>query len=336
MKNKLAGFIIFIFITLLSFCTYHFFQSPKAVATFQSYSSPSHKIDKTLVELSKSEDLATKKEAEKNIARITLTAIDYEKWQEFIDYIDVKVYTENVLPLPSQQLIVALNLSKDLAVVVVFEAVSDEYIFHNKIEGIVPVDKIEFLSNPSHPYKMMVVYQTLDESVGAFFLEKYLEVYLYDNNEFINAWKRSLYYEETYKETWIDPNAREDLWNRVVEETVIDFIQDDPLKINTFTTIEKYTTYSLEYPNIEKFTLIHSDSYQNAYYWKDAFHTFILGEIPKEVFLSDVALLEDMEASKEVLFGIRNENYKVVTSKGEVLYLPKSKFYLMFQSLLEK
>ncbi|AKL95842.1 hypothetical protein CACET_c23960 [Clostridium aceticum] len=336
MKSKLAKCIIFIFVTLLSFCSYNFFQSPKTVATFQSYSSPSHKIDKSLIELSKSDDASVRKEAEKNLIRTTLTVLGYEKWQEFIDYIDISIYTEEVLPSASEQLIVALDLSKDLAVIVVFDAVGNEYIFHSKIEGLVPVNKIEFLSNPSYDYKMMAIYQTLDERIGGSFFEEFLEIYLYDKDEFISTWKKPLYYEEIYKEVWIDPSAREDLWNKVIEETVIDFIQDHPLKINTFTTMEKHTTYSSAYPSTEKFALVHRDSYKNSYYWKDAFNTFILGEVSKEVFLSNVALLEDMENSRESLFNISNKNYKVVNSKGEVLYLPKSKFQSMFQSFLEK
>ncbi|SNT09203.1 hypothetical protein SAMN05446037_10398 [Anaerovirgula multivorans] len=336
MKFKFLNILVFVFILLLFFYTYNFFQTPQSVATFQSYSSPSLKIDNALIKLLNSEDIDTKKEAEKEIIQTTLTAINYEKWQEFEEYIEMKLYVETVLPKDTEQLIVVLNLSKDLAVVTIFEAVANDYIFHSKIENLLPIDKIEFLSPSSHSYKMMLLYQTLDEKFGSYFFEEFLQAYLYLSNDFRNIWHKTLYYEEVYKEVWIDPQADDTLWNRVVEETMIDFIDEDPIKINTFTTLEKYITRSSEYPNTDKFALVHTNHYKRSYYWSSEFNLFILGEVTKDVFLSDTALLEDMESNREVLYGIVNSNYKVVTSKGEILYLPKNKFQAMFQSFLEE
>ncbi|SET42130.1 hypothetical protein SAMN05660297_02356 [Natronincola peptidivorans] len=336
MRYKLLRVLFFCFILLTFFYTYQFFQRPESIATFQSYTSPALKINKELINAYHSDDLDVKAEAEGQIIKTTLSTIYYEKWQEFIEYIELQLYEENLLPQASQQLVVALNLSKDLAVVVVFDAVADDYIYHSKIENIVPVNKIEFITNPSHSYKSMLIYQTLDEKFGSFFYEEFLQVYLYLSNGFRNIWHKTLYYEEIYKEIWVDPKADENLWNKVIEETIIDFIQDDPLTIKTFTTLEKYTTRSPQYPDKDSFTLLHTDDYKRSYYWSNQFNTFILGEVNKDVFLSDVALLEDMESSREALFGISNSNYKIITSKGEVLYLSKNKFQAMFQSFLEE
>lgn len=336
MKSRFMSIVIFLFILLLFFYTYNFFYTPQSIATFQSYTSPSHKIDKKLVELFNSEDMEVKKEAKKKILETTLTAIQYEKWQELADYIDLRIYVENVLPKGTEQLILVLNLSKDLAAVAVFEAIADEYVLHSKIENIMPVDKIEFLPIASYPYKMMFIYQTLDEKFGANFYEEFVDVYFHLSNDFMNIWNKTLYYEEIYKEVWLDPQADQTLWNRVVEDTTISFTQDNPMKINTITTFEKYTTHSLEYPNAEQFTLALTSHYRRSYYWNNKFTGFIIGEVTKDVFLFDIALLEDLSMSREALYGIFNNNYKVVTSKGELLYLPKNKFQAMFQSFLEE
>lgn len=336
MKYKFISILFFLLILLVFFYSYNFFETPQSVATFQAYSSPSLKIDRGLIELFNSEDMDAKKEAEEQIIETTLTAIQYEKWQEFRDYIELKIYNETVLPKDTEQLIVVLNLSKDLAVLTVFEAIGNDYVFHSKIENLLPISNVAFLSPASHPYKMMLLYQTLDEKFGSYFYEEFLQAYLYVSNDFRNIWHKTLHYEEVYKEVWIDPKADDTLWNRVVEETMIDFIEEDPIKVNTFTTLEKYTTRSSEYPNIDKFTLIHTNNYKRSYYWSGEFNSFVLGEVTKDVFLSNTALLEDMESGRESLYGIVNSNYKVVTSKGEVLYLPKNKFQAMFQSFLEE
>lgn len=336
MRSRILKILFFLVILLVFFFTYIFFHNPQSIVTFQAYTSPFLKIDTKIVDDFFQEDIEIKQKAEKEIISTALTVINYSKWLEFVDYIDLNLYIEPVLPKETDQLIVALNLSKDLGVIVVFEKIDNAYIFHSVIENLVPINKIEFLSPSSHPYKMMLVYQTLDERFGAHFFEELLQVYLYLSNDFRNIWSKTLYYEEIYKEIWLNPQADENLWNRVVEDTVIDFLQEDPIKINTFTTMEKYTANSQEYPDLDKFTLVHTDNYQRSYYWSQEFLTFILGEVTKDVFLQNVALLEDMEDHREVLYGINNRSYKVITYNGEVIYLPKNKFQAMFQSFLEE
>ncbi|SDK36895.1 hypothetical protein [Natronincola ferrireducens] len=336
MTKKLLSVFIFCFVALLSYYTYYFFQSPETIATFQAYTSSSHKIEKELIDLYHNEDTNIQKEAKDSIIEKALTVTGYEQWMEFIDYIDMNLYIDNILPQQSDQLILALNLSKDLAIIVIFDSIGSDYIYHNKIENILPISKIDFLSNSSQLNNMMLVYQTLDERFGSFFYEEFLQVYLFMEGKFENVWQKTLHYEEIYKEVWINPNAREDLWNRVLEETTIDFIVDDAIKINTITTLQKYTTHAKEYPDVHSFSLIHQDNYKRSYYWSDDFNTFVLGEVTKEIFLWDVALLRDMEKGRESLFGITNKNYKVITSKGEILYLSKNKFHPIFQSFLEE
>ncbi|MCC5910310.1 MAG: hypothetical protein JJT76_07730 [Clostridiaceae bacterium] len=336
MKEKLIGTFLFIFLALLSFHVYNFFDSPKSIATFQSYSSPSHKINKDLIDAYNSEDTSVKGEAKREIIEKALTAVGYEKWKEFKEYIELHLYEDQVLPQSSQQLIVALNLSKDSAFIAVFDKVGDEYIYYDKLPSLVPVNKIDFLSITPHPQKIMAVYQTLDERFGGFFYEDFLDLYLYTEEGFKKTWQKSLYYEEIYKEVWVDPDAKDSLWNRITEETLIDIIGDDPMRINTLTTLKKFSTNAHQYPELDSFSLIHTDNYKRSYYWSEDYDTFILGEVSKDVFLSNVALLDDMEISREALFGITNINYKLVTSNGEIIYLPKNKFQAMFQSLLEK
>jgi hypothetical protein len=326
--------IWFIIIVLIFFSFYMFFKTPENITVFKQHTDSSFKISKQLIHMYESNDSAEKTKAKKNIIEITLNSLQYEKWKEYKDYIDIHLYIENVLPKETSQLIIALNLSKDLGVVAIFNDASDSYIFHNKIENIAPVDEIKFLSKAPHPHKMLVIHQTIDEKFGSFFYEKFLQIYYYFPQGFKNVWQKTLYYEEIYKEVWIDPSANPDLWNKIVEETVIDYILSEPLKINTLSSFKKYSIHSKEYPENKAFTLTHSDDYKRSYYWSSQYNTFILGEISKEVFLSNAALLEDMQTRVEALYGFTNKNYKIITPKGEIIYLPKSQFKAMFESLL--
>jgi len=337
MKKILISIFTFFFILLGFFSTYAFFQSETTLRTFKQFSSPHLKIDQALLSRYYDEDEDIKKTAEKELINIILKGIDYGRWVEFVDYIQLQVYKGQVLPSSSNQLIFVLNLSKDVAVVGIYDEVGDDFVFHSKIESLAPVEKIELIQIDTSPQEGLVIYQALDERFGAFFYEEFLDIYYYVSEEFKPVWHSTLYFEEVYKEIWIDPNSDDTLWNRVVTETVLDFVSTEPFKINSITSTKKYITKSKETPSKEDFTkIIFDQSTKDSYYWSPKYNHFILGELTKDVFLSEAALLEDLTTGRESLYGIDNKNYKIITSKGELIYLPKNKFKGMFQNKIEE
>lgn len=327
----------FLFILLSFFSTYAFFQSEPTVKTFIHLSSPHYKLNDQLLILYKNQDdPIIKKDAEKQIISIALKGMGYEKWQEFIDYIEISIYEGQVLPNPSKQIIIALNLSKDLSVVGIYHEVGDSFIYHSKIENLAPIEDIQFLKISALNHEALAITQVLDERFGAFFYEKSLDVFYYLSDEYKNVWHKTIYYEEIYKEIWIDPEGNENQWNRIVEETVLDFVSSEPFRINSITSLKKYTTKSKQPPPLEQFNQVDSYTHQDAYYWNPEYQSFILGELSKDVFISSAALLEDMTKGREILYGVENNNYKIITNKGELIYLPKNKFQGLFQFILEE
>ncbi|MBM7615777.1 hypothetical protein [Alkaliphilus hydrothermalis] len=337
MKKILVSIFAFLFILFSFFSTYAFFQSEATIKTFKQFSSPQYKINKALLDRYYHQDEDIKKSAEKELISIILKGIEYERWQEFVDYIQLQAYKGEVLPTTSEQMIFVLNLSKDVAVVGIYNAVGEDFVYHSKIEGLAPVEKIELIQIDDSPHKSLVIYQALDERFGAFFYEEFLDIYYHVADEFKPVWHSTLYFEEVYKETWIDPDSDDTLWNRIVTETVLDFVPTEPFKINSITSTKKYTTKSKETPSKEDFTkIIFDQSTQDFFYWSPKYNHFILGELTTDVFLSEAALLEDLTTGREILYGIDNKSYKIITSKGELIYLPKNKFKGMFQNKIKE
>ena len=327
---------LFLIVLLTFFSTYSFFENREALTTFKLYTSPNLQLSQEIIEAYQKGDAIAKKDAKAKLLQRTLKNLQYDKWLEYEEYIDLQLYRGHILPNSNSQLLVALNLSKDQAVLAVYDFINDAYVYNTKIEGLTPIEAIEFVNFEAANNDYLIIKQVIDERLGAFFFEKYMEVYLFDNNSFQKVWNKTLFYEETYKEIWVNPNANETLWNKIQEETLVDFVIGSPLKINTVTSYKKMVAQGKEMPKPSQFTIQQSNTHKNSYYWNSSYNTFILAELSKTVFLAKAALLQDMELSRESLYNIENKNYKLVTQKGEIIYLPKSKFQGLFKNLLEE
>jgi len=335
MKAIKAGFLFFI-VLLTFFSTYSFFENKEALTTFKLYTSPSLQISKDIIEAYEGGDDLARKDAKEKLIQRTLRNLDYDKWLEFEEYIDLQLHRGHILPNNNSQLLVVLNLSKDQSVLAIYDFINDAYIYNTKIEGLTPIETIEFVSFEAENYDYLIIKQVIDEGLGAFFFEKYMEIYLYNNSSFQRVWNKTLFYEETYKEIWVNPNASETLWNKIQEETLVDFVNGNPLRINTVTTFKKMVAQGKEMPKLTQFTVVQNNTHKNSYYWSPDYNTFILAELSQTVFLTKAALLQDMELSREALYNINNKNYRLITTKGEIIYLPKSKFQGLFKNLLEE
>ncbi|SCX95641.1 hypothetical protein [Alkaliphilus peptidifermentans] len=324
---------ILLVIAFFNFLLFNFFfHTPNALKTFQHFTSVNYKIPLQLLEDLQGEKGEMAKEI---IIDTTLTTIEYNKWKDYINYIDMYTYVEKVLPGDDEELIVVLNLSKDISVAVIFVLVGNEYVYHSHIENLVPVEKVEFLSFPSHDYKMMIIYQVLDERFGGFFYEAFLDIYCYISDDFKKTWQKTLYYEEVFNDGWINPEGKESLWNKVIEDTAIDFTSNGLVKVNTITTLSKYTAESKTFPKENDFSLSEKKSYQQSYYWSDEYNYFILGELTQSEFISKAGIVEDMEISINVFYNIENSNYKMISPIGEIFYLQKKRFKGMFETLFQ-
>ncbi|MCT4507198.1 MAG: hypothetical protein N4A48_00285 [Tepidibacter sp.] len=232
-------------------------------------------IDKSIVDnyLNSSEDEPKNEVLRKQIIKNVLNATGYNNWNEYIDYIDLKIYKLNALPNDKQDILFNLNLSKDNALIAIYEdTMKDKYFYKNKITNLSPVKNIASFKN------FLVVEQLLDERLGAFFIDNFVEVFYFDKNTFKNTFKKSIYYDEIYKDIWLDKNAPNDIWNKNIQKTSIDYLDEDIPKILAVTTNIKAKAKSVSTPKKEDFKEISKTSQQELYTWDENEKIFKLTE----------------------------------------------------------
>lgn len=232
------------FVAILFFLIHIFFKAPSNITTFRRYSSPVYKIDKSLVEDFYKGHPMEQDHLKQEIISSVLDMIEYGKWKDFLDCIQMNMYRYKVLNNESEQLILSLNLSKDIGVAVLFEEVGHGYIFHSKIDDLSPIESIGIIPHPAQDKNLMAIYQKIDESLGSFFRENFVQIYEYTGSTFNLVWEQTISYEEIYKESWIDLQAPDNAWIMVTEDTNMDFDASDPGKVNTTTSFKKYITQS--------------------------------------------------------------------------------------------
>ncbi len=284
MKN-IRFIISFCLALILFFLTFNFFESPKNIATFKRYSSPIYKINSSLLKSSDKNSESHDNDSKKQVIDSILNIIKYNKWKDYKDYIDMEMYYGCIIPDLSEQLILALNLSKDLGVIVIFEKINDDYIFHSKIENLSPIEKIKFIEHPAENKKLMVVYQISDEKLGAFSYRHHMQIFDCDEQNFNIVLEKTILGEEIYKENWVDMNASGLEWIMVIEESQINFDHKNTSEIDTVTSVKKYRAQSEMTPSKDNFSLVEEKSYKNVYCWSEKYNTFISDESAKDVFI---------------------------------------------------
>lgn len=232
-------------------------------------------IDKNIVEsyLSSSQDEPKNEVLRKQIIKNVLNATGYNNWNEYIDYIDLKIYKLDVLPNDNQDILFSLNLSKDNALIAIYEdTMNDKYFYKNKITNLSPVKNISSFKD------FLVVEQLLDERLGAFFIDNFVEVFYFDKNSFKDTFKKSIYYDEIYKDIWLDKNAPNDVWNKNVQKSSIDYLDEDIPKILAITTNIQSKAKSTNTPKKDDFKEISKTSQQELYTWDENEKIFKLTE----------------------------------------------------------
>lgn len=281
-------------------------------------------IPYNLLKQYESDNPVKRKEAETEIKKICLSTLEYPNWQNYLDYIDLKIYTGNVLPKPGNELIVALNLSKDLASICVFSDNGQNYNFIDRIENLLPINEIKFTTIPDKEYDFLVVYQTADERLGAFYYENFLEIFMYDNESFEKKLKETIFYEEIFKSIWIDEAAPENEWIKNMIKNNIVFIENSDLYINVSGTKNKYRASDFtSIPTSRDFKLIDSSSYKYKYFWNKESEEFNRKENMVTFNNIPAFIVGDSETDYKNLCGFSKNKYKLLTTSGKIIYIDK-------------
>ncbi len=278
MKKKI--FILSILAIFVSFALllFEWDISRKYISTFQYYITVPIKISQKLLQDYDSNIPSLKKSASNSIIKATLENLNYQHWQKYIDYIDLSIYKAHVLPKSEGELIVVLNLSKDLAVVSIYTLQNDLYAFSHKIEDILPIQNIQFISVPQSDYNFIITEQLLDERLGAFFEERFIEIFVYSNNTFTSAWKKTKYLNEIYNAQWVNPIESSEKWFQTIEDNQIEFKKNETVKISVSIHKQKRETFKKSVPSYKDFKPILDICTEESFYWNPKYQRFIIAE----------------------------------------------------------
>ncbi|MBB6219055.1 hypothetical protein HNQ80_005237 [Anaerosolibacter carboniphilus] len=323
MFKHLTLFLFILILLTLTFLLQQFFDNQENLMTFKSYVSPEQKLSQKLIDHYNGTDEKMKKEAKDTIVEITLKNLDQQQWLTYLDYIDLKLYTSNVLPERDLELIVSLNLSKDQAAMAIYRPLANEYIYTSKIENILPIEKIDFIPIPELGYNFIVSHQLIDERLGAFFIERFIKVYMYSDHGFKNIWQGTKFSEEIYRLQLQDPSAPEDQWAKVTVNNLIRFESKPTLHIVLETNQKKYSAFHDSLPSSSMFKLQDRFRSIETFYWHPAYQHFIIGEGLLKTTGKPIAILTDAEHSKENFSGYSLKNYRILTPDRKIEYISK-------------
>ncbi|QXM06222.1 hypothetical protein [Crassaminicella indica] len=323
MVKKLFTILLIILLLSTAFIFNEFFNNNQYITTFKTYVIPNLKISNKLLENYYSTNTTLHKKASEAILLTTLKNLKYNQWIEYADYIDLILYKSNVLPYNKDELIVVLNLSKDSSVIAIYSHVNNEYIFTNKIENVLPVQNIKFLPVPELGYNMLITDQLLDERLGAFFLEEFIEIFVYRDDHFKSVFKKAKYKEEIYNAEWVDPKASSEKWIKIIEANNITFNQKPKLNISVSINQKKFETIKKTFPAKGDFKLTEEIVTQENYYWSPKYQMFVMNEGIIKNSTTAIAIIDDTNHWLESFLGFPSNNYKILTENGKVFYLHK-------------
>lgn len=319
MKKKL---LLLLFLLCSGFTLHTFLSTYQYIPAFKSYITPNLKISNDL--LNDYYNNTFNDEASKSIMVTTLKNLDYKQWLELTDYIQLHVYKSNIIPDEEEELIVALNLSKDLAAIAIYTRIDDQYVFSHGIENLLPIRSIQFLPVKNLGYNLLITDQLLDEKLGAFYLEEFVEIFLYSNKDFKSIFKKTKYLNEIYNAQWIDPNAPSNEWFQIIEDNIIHFDNTDHLSISVSINRRKLKTIKDVVPNEEDFKLIEDVITQENFHWNKTYQNFIMTLATLNHSNTQVAILDDTSHWLESFIGFSSNNYKIITENGETMYIDKN------------
>lgn len=323
MKNKLFFIVIFI-ILILTYIGRLYYISNTSNTVFNHIFPSMNNINSQLIKNYFSSNEEIKKDAENMIKEIVLKDINYENWIDYIEYIDIAIYPIDIIGDKKEDLIITLNVSKDIGVLAIYKPFNNNYIFTSKIENLTYINKVTTLRNIPLGKSFIIVEQTLDEKLGAFFFDNYVQIFVNNNNSFTEVFKQSLNYEGYYYEKWSDPSLEKPKWIKLIEQSLVDYITDENnnILINITKSIFKYEGYNYGRNTIpENFQLIKEENLKIKYFWSKKYSYFIQYEGRVNASNTPVGIIEYSGQFADSLLGLYKPYYKVIHKNGKIEYI---------------
>ncbi|MTI70511.1 MAG: hypothetical protein FH751_09705 [Firmicutes bacterium] len=337
MRNLLKLLSILLILVMI-FSFKQFLISKDYNTTFKNTLFNYNQITKQLINNYFSEDPSLKKEAENIIKEYVLKDLGYENWLDYIKYINITIYPVDFSNNNNKDLIIALNISKDIGVIGFYTAIDDYYIYNNKIENLVEIKNVNTIVDKQNNRIFIITEEFLDERVGAYLTDIFIRVHTNIDKDFKEVFRVSKEYETYFNESWLDPSIESPKWYKLTENNLIDYLitEDNKFVFNVSKSLNKFESKkpSVEIP--KDFTLIETKNYDIKYTWMDKYNYFILSEGIIKSTQEKVGIIEDSRLNVESLLNFSNEYFKIIDKNGKIRIIKPDNIKILNRYILKK
>lgn len=315
--------ILMLFIVcLISFKIYY--SSITNNLVFNQISFLNSPLSKKLVNNFFSEDNDIQRLSSKSIKEIVLKDLGYTNWLDYIEFIDINLYPFDIIHDNTEDLIIAINLSKDQGVIGIYRQYEDKYVLSNKITNLCKIKNVSAIRVESSEKAFIVVEEVLDEMIGAYFVDNYIRIFSETNGTFMEVFRQSTDYLAYYFEKWSNPEAEEPKWYKVTEISVVDniTIEKNNIVVNISKSLAKYeaiNSSSISIPS--EFRLMEENHFSVKLVWSETYNSFIISEGKIISQNTDVGILEDTTQTVDYLLNLTGKYYKVIDKNERILYI---------------
>lgn len=300
------------------------YKNPKTNPLSSVNSFVKEKISKSLLENYLSSKGDAKQELEEKIKMLAIKDMGLDKWKEYSEYVKIIVYPVDILGDSKEELVIGLNLSKNLGAIGVYKLEAENYVLDSQIENLTRIEKISVKRNSRNNKRFLFVEEFLDERVGAYFTDRYLSVFTKIQDEFTEVYRESIDYEAYYYEKWSDPDKEKARWFKVNESNIIDY--DSKLDENLNLTVNKNirkaegkngsgSTLPTDFKEVEK------KDYLIKYMWNEDYQRFIMGKGEMLSTGEKVGVLEDVSKTADYLLNLGDKCYKVINKNKKIKHI---------------
>ncbi|AFS78851.1 hypothetical protein Curi_c18450 [Gottschalkia acidurici 9a] len=289
-------------------------------------------LNENLVKKYFSTNEEAKKQAEKRIKEIVIKDLGYSDWTEYMDYIEISLYPIDIIGDKKKELIIAVNLSKNLGTIAIYKTNNGGYELANKIENLTSIKGVSVKRNDTSDKRFLMVEEVLDESIGAYFTDNFIRLFTEIDNEFKEVFRESLNYEAFYYEKWIDPSKEKPKWFKLNEKSVVDYTYnvDNHISLLVSKTIERSEAKdNADHTIPKKFKKVEEDFFEIKYIWSEKYSSFILGEGEILSSKEEVGILEDTSKTADYLLKLGDKYYKVINKNMEIKYIKENEIKII-------